>query len=391
MDRTRIEYLLGRLSAGKLNEEEMEELNQLVSGKQRADFEAHVAEMMAAEDRGAALTDNVLYDTVFEKIMQADKPARVVKASFFRRNQRWLSAAAVFLFLVGGTYLFFGHNGVKSPTASVTLKKPEKEPGRNTAILTLADNSTVDLGSNGDRVIGNQGGAQVLMKDGKLAYKQNAAGAAVAYNSITTPRGGEFFITLSDGTRLWMNASSVIRFPTAFTGATRVVELEGEAYFEVAEDKAHPFEVKMGDRSVQVLGTAFNVMAYSDEASMITTLVEGAVKVSSADRSSKILNPGQHAVIHHQAPGIEVETADVEEETAWKNGRTYFNGADVAQIMRQVSRWYNVDVRYEGEVRQLKFTCTVSRKDKLSKLLQLLEMTGTVHFSMEGNVIVVRS
>lgn len=390
MDRTSIDNLITKFRTDKLEPQDLEELNALLAGPQRAQLEEYIAAMMEQQQPDAA-KQQAGNDALFARIMAADKPAKVVKTSFVSKNQRWLGAAAVLLLLCG-TYWFIQPRQVPPPVAAASQGLPEKEPGSNKATLTLDDNSVIELDNNGNRVIGIQGRSQVSIMDGKLAYQQqNGTATAVAYNRITTPRGGEFNITLSDGTRIWLNASSAIRFPATFTGTTRTMELEGEAYFEVAEDKAHPFEVKIREKTVQVLGTQFNVMGYADEAAIVTTLVDGAVKVNAPGQQARILSPGQHAVISNPSSDIEVAEADVAEETAWKNGRTYFNGADIRQIMRQISRWYNVDVQYEGEMQQLKFTCTVSRKDKLSKLLQLLEMTGTVHFKMENNTIIVHS
>lgn len=393
MDRLRIEYLLGQFNKGRLTAAETEELNRLLAGPQRAQFEEHIAGMMAEQDVPAETGNDAAHDASFAKIMAADSPAAIIKTGFFTRRRKWLGAAAVFLLCaLTGTFFIVRRQRLQHSVAGISPQRPEKLPGRNTAILTLEDNSTVDLGNSSDKVIGPQGRSQVVMAGGRLAYLQQKTGAStVAYNRITTPRGGEFAVTLSDGTKVWLNAASALRFPTSFSGAAREVELDGEAYFEVAGDKEHPFEVKIRDKKVQVLGTQFNIMGYEDEAAIVTTLVNGSVQVSSPGQPARILVPGQHAIVNNHVPGIQVEQADVDEETAWKNGRTYFNGADIRQIMRQVSRWYNVDVQFMGEANKLKFTCTVARKDKLSKLLQLLEMTGTVRFTMEGNTIIVHS
>ena len=393
MDRLRIEYLLGQFNKSRLTAEETEELNRLLAGRQRAQFEEQIAGMMAEQDVQAETGNDAAGDASFAKIMAADNPARIIKAGVFTRRRKWLGAAAIFLLCaLTGAFFMARRQRLQDSVAGSSRQRPEKLPGRNTAILTLEDNSTVDLGNSGDKVIGPQGRSQVVMAGGRLAYLQQKTGtSAITYNRITTPRGGEFAVTLSDGTRVWLNAASVLRFPTSFTGPAREVELDGEAYFEVSEDKEHPFEVKTREKKVQVLGTQFNIMGYDDEAAIVTTLVKGSVQVVSPGQPARILVPGQHAIVNNHVPDIRVEQADVDEETAWKNGRTYFNGADIRQIMRQVSRWYNVDVQFVGEVNKLRFTCTVARKDKLSKLLQLLEMTGTVRFTMEGNTIVVHS
>jgi ferric-dicitrate binding protein FerR (iron transport regulator) len=393
MDRLRIEYLLGQFNKGRLTTEETEELNRLLTGPQREQFEGQIAGMMAEQDIQAETGNDAAHDASFAKIMAADTPATIIKAGFFTRRRKWLGAAAIFLLCaLTGTFFIIRRQRLQDSVAGISPQRPEKLPGRNTAILTLGDNSTVDLGNSGDKVIGPQGRSQVVMAGGRLAYlQQKTVTSVVAYNRITTPRGGEFAVTLSDGTRVWLNAASALRFPTSFTGPAREVELDGEAYFEVAGDKEHPFEVKIREKKVQVLGTQFNIMGYDDEAAIVTTLVKGSVQVVSPGQPSRVLVPGQHAIINNHVSDIQVEQADVDEETAWKNGRTYFNGADIRQIMRQVSRWYNVDVQFLGEVNKLRFTCTVARKDKLSKLLQLLEMTGTVRFTMEGNTIIVHS
>ncbi|MBS1567414.1 MAG: FecR domain-containing protein [Bacteroidetes bacterium] len=393
MDRIRIEYLLGQFSKGRLTEEEKEELNSLLTHQQREEFEEQIAGMIASGNLHTETEDDALDDASFAKIMAADKPVKNITTGFFARNRIWIGAAAAFLVCaLTGTFLFFRHQRRQNAPAPIARQLPEKQPGRNTAILTLADNSMVELGDGSDKIIGSQGRSQVVITGGRLAYLGQKTGAsAVAYNRVTTPRGGEFALTLSDGTRIWLNAASALRFPASFTGPAREVELDGEAYFEVAADKEHPFEVTIRGKKVQVLGTQFNVMGYDDEAAIVTTLVDGSVQVASPGQPARTLVAGQHAVIDNQQSGIQVEQADVDEETAWKNGRTYFNGADIRQIMRQVSRWYNVDVQFLGEANKLKFTCTVARKDKLSKLLQLLELTGTVRFTMQGNTIIVHS
>lgn len=391
MDQTRIKYLLKQYAAGALTGEEQQELEQLLSSPAREELAEQLALIAGQETPSASPVAEERSLETFRRIVSADKPGK--RASPWKTGWRWLSAAAVALLcLSAAAYLLLNRRQQPPAVAQTRPAMPEKQPGRHTAVLTLADNSVVELDSLGNGHIVNQGGSRVLMANGQLAYEPQAGSgtATPAFNKISTPRGGEFTITLPDGTRVWLNAASSLKFPTVFSGPKREVELTGEAYLEVAEDKAHPFEVKVRDINVAVLGTKFNIMGYEDEANIVTTLLSGSVRVTSPGNPARLLAPGQHAVIGGRDGSLQVGKADVEEELAWKNGIIYFNGANIRQIMRQVSRWYDVDVEYKGNVVNMDFTCTVSRNDKLSKLLGLLELTGAVHFSMEGNTITVQ-
>jgi ferric-dicitrate binding protein FerR (iron transport regulator) len=215
---------------------------------------------------------------------------------------------------------------------------------------------------------------------------------AAFYNTITTPRGGQYQVTLSDGTKVWLNAASSIRFPVLFTGNERKVEITGEAYFEVAKNVSKPFKVKTISSEVEVLGTHFNVNAYDDEAVAKTTLLEGLVKVSVPQTGGKLaarfLQPGQQSGITKDGRISVLNNADTEEAVAWKNGRFQFRSADLKSILRQISRWYDVDVVYKGNV-DLHFTGQLTRDDYVSKVFDKLALTGEVHFKIEGKKIIV--
>lgn len=393
MDHNRLNYLLEQFAAGTIRSGEQQELNDLLANTPREELVEQLAHQAATSAQPAYEVTDSLHAETFRHIMGADKVNRPLKTAVLRRiSRRWLSAAAVILLLgAAGTWYLINRKEKVSGLSYKRTVRPEKDPGRNTALLTLADSSVLELDSLGNGFLLTQAGTRVVVTNGQLAYLpgngQQPAGPA--YNIITTPRGGEFNLTLPDGTRVWLNAASSLRFPTAFTGPKRQVELSGEAYLEVAEDKAHPFEVQIRDMQVAVLGTQFNIMGYEDEQEIVTTLVSGSVRVSAPGSAPRLLVPGEHAILANRTGGVLVEKADVEEETAWKNGRTYFNGVNIRQIMRQVARWYDVDVQFKDNVANMDFTCTVSRKDRLSKLLALLELTGAVHFTMEGNTIIV--
>jgi len=259
-----------------------------------------------------------------------------------------------------------------------------------------------------------QGG--VTAPQGDTPGAQTAAAPAI-YNTISTPRGGQYQLVLPDGTRVWLNAASSLRFPTAFTGSDRTVSMTGEVYFEVAPDKVRPFHVQVNDMTVDVLGTHFNVMAYGDEAAVKTTLLEGSVKVKAGDQE-RLLIPGQQASLGNRAapgapqaggaqsdavqrastgnPGaprpaaekLSVQTADVQQAIAWKNGFFEFENMDLGTIMRQISRWYDVDISYETQDTAARFGGGISRKLDLPDVLRLLEVNG-VHFRLDKRTLTV--
>jgi ferric-dicitrate binding protein FerR (iron transport regulator) len=256
-------------------------------------------------------------------------------------------------------------------------------PGSTKAILTLADGSTVALDSTGNRVI-SQGGTAIRQQGGQLEYDVRGEHASLSYNMLVTPRGGQFRITLPDGSKVWLNAASSLRYPTAFINNTRTVEITGEAYFEVAPDAAKPFKVKVNDRTeILVLGTAFNVNAYTDEPTVNTTLLDGAVRIN-----TQTLTPGQQAQVNTAGAIKLVNDVDVSETVAWKNGIFSFNNADVRTVMRQIGRWYNIEINYEQAVYTTKFKGKIGRDLNLTDALEVLKKAG-VNFKVEGRTVTV--
>ena len=261
-------------------------------------------------------------------------------------------------------------------------------PGSNKAVLTLGDGSSISLDSTRLGTLVKQGNVRVVnLNTSTLAYDTGGEKVqAIVYNTLSTFRGGQYNLELSDGTKVWLNASSSILFPTVFNGKERNVTVTGETYFEVAKNASMPFKIKVKDAEVQVLGTHFNLMAYEDEGSFNTTLLEGSVKISKANKN-ELLSPGQELMIA-ETGNIKVVEADVEEVMAWKNGWFQFNAFDIEKVMRQVSRWYNVDVVYEGRVPPGHFTGSVSRTNNISQVLAILE-AGGVGFKVEGRKVIV--
>jgi ferric-dicitrate binding protein FerR (iron transport regulator) len=304
----------------------------------------------------------------------------------------WI-AAAVAVLALGFLWMFEQkkHLGFDKQAQITQSDKRQILPGFNKAILTLADGSNIDLNDARSGVLSKQGGALVgKAGNGKLVYDANAVnpGKAAAINNIlTTPRGGQYQLVLSDGTKVWLNAASSLKFPAVFTGKERNVELVGEAYFEVAKNKNMPFKVSTGKLNIEVLGTHFNVNAYQEDDAIKTTLLEGSVKLTTANNQA-MLKPGEQATFGQQQQ-INIQSINTEEAVAWKNGYFVFNNENIQGIMKKIARWYDVEVVYNGKIDENDFGGTVSRFDSVNEVLKSLELTGTVHFKLEGRRITV--
>jgi ferric-dicitrate binding protein FerR (iron transport regulator) len=275
------------------------------------------------------------------------------------------------------------HPGSKLPFNDIA-------PGGNKAILTLADGKNIVLDTASNGTLAQQGGIKVIKTGAQLNYSSGINPAEVLYNTVTTPKGGQYQLTLSDGSRVWLNAASSLHFPTAFSGKERKVELTGEGYFEVAKNKEKPFIVTANNTSIEVLGTHFNVNAYSDENSIKTTLLEGSVKVSKGNAGTLIV-PGEQARVNNFSGDITVKKdVDLDETVAWKNGKFVFQSEDIKSIMRQLERWYDVNVVYSKNVTDEEFIGSISRQVNISEILEMLEKAGSVYFEIKGRTIIVK-
>lgn len=265
-------------------------------------------------------------------------------------------------------------------------------PGSNKATLTLANGSVIVLEDEHSGTLAKQGSVQVIkLNNGQLAYKDGQGkdgGQPASFNTLSTPRGGQYQVTLPDGTVVWMNAASSLVFPTAFTGKDRTVKLKGEAYFEVAANDHQPFIVSVNNMEVRVLGTHFNVMAYEEEQVVKTTLLQGMVKVASSNKEV-LLKPGQQAKMKHSGE-MNVLPVNVEEVIAWKNGIFSFNDATIEEVMQQIARWYDAEVVYPDGVPKGLFRGEIDRTADISTVLKILEVSG-VKFTVEGHKILVRA
>lgn len=332
--------------------------------------------------------DPEISDKIWQKLEVNINQQQPLKVYPFKR---WISVAAAAIILLTAGLFFYNNKPHNYQLASRKERfKNDVAPGSNKATLTLANGAVVVLNQAKNGLLSQQGRATVnKINDGLLTYKATAAaGTAVQYNTITTPRGGQYQVVLADGTAVWLNAASSIKFPTAFTGAERDVEITGEAYFEVAKNKAKPFKVTANKVQVEVLGTHFNVNAYDDEETLKTTLLEGSVKLI-AGKSQAMLIPGQQGSFNRQAGDFKVAKADVEEAVAWKNGSFMFASENIQSVLRKVSRWYNVDIVYEESVPKKAIWGSVSKFDNVSEILKTIELTGVAHFEITGRRITV--
>jgi transmembrane sensor len=353
------------------------------------------------EETVVSATENA--DVLRVEILQAikDRINGQKKVIPFYKKKSWRLLAAASIIIVAGVLLVY-YIQPASPKNGFATKQPNPAreqspvlPGKDRATLTLADGRVIDLDSSGAGLLAQQGNTSITNKDGKIVYDpQNMQSGETIYNTISTPRGGQYQLVLPDGTKVWLNATSTLKFPVAFAGNSRTVELTGEAYFEVAtvhlrSGQKMPFKVNVANKAeVEVLGTHFNIMAYTEEEAIKTTLLEGSVKVSK-DVASVILKPGEQTSVSqssHPSQPIPVQT---EEAVSWKNGKFHFNNADIKTIMRQVARWYDVDVEYRNISSETQLGGVVSRKEDLRQLLNYFEIAGKVQFTIEGRKIIV--
>ncbi|TKC55557.1 DUF4974 domain-containing protein [Pedobacter hiemivivus] len=303
-----------------------------------------------------------------------------------------VAAAAVIIIAAG--IAFYSYNVQhKQITNQTQVAVHTIKPGGNKATLTLADGRKINLEDADNGELAEQAGIRITKaSNGSVIYNISKTisvtqGKLGAYNTIETPLGGQYQVSLPDGTNVWLNAASSLRYPIEFSGRERKVELRGEGYFEVAHNKEKPFIVVSAGQTVEVLGTHFNMNTYNDEPEARTTLLEGSVSVS--NRSNvKMLKPGQQALLTRDND-IKVSTADIDQAMAWKNGDFTFEGVPLKTIMRQVCRWYNVEVVYQGSIADVEFGGSISRTKNINEVLKVLEMTQGVHFELTGRRILV--
>jgi len=373
------------------SEEIKEVLAYFANAKNETELRSFILNSLASDNEFSAEGEsyfNKISEKAYQQITKRKSKIPLV-IPFYRKSWFKVAAAAVLLIGAFAIYKLIGISKPELPIAKVENTKQDVAPGGNKAILTLADGSTIILDTAANGKLTQQGNSNIVkLNNGQLAYNTlNEKPTEIVYNTISTPRGGQYQLTLADGSKVWLNAASSLRFPASFTGNERKVEITGEAYFEIAKNASMPFIVSANGLNVEVLGTHFNINSYADEAAITTTLLEGAVKVSKGN-ALQLLSPGQQAQVTNNGPIRVSKIIDVEEVMAWKNGSFVFNSTDIENIMRQISRWYDVDVSFDGSISKELFSGIVSRTSKLSQVLKIMERAG-VKFKIEGKRIVV--
>lgn len=374
----RIAYLLARYVNKSCSREELDELFATIGQGNDTEVPEHLLDDVWEATLPAPEID---YEGVYQQI----KPAVPVRKTIPLKK---IAIAASLLLLSGTAYWLLQHR--RNEKQALTVEQPAQQhimPAVNKAMLTLADGTTVALDSTGKQLI-QQGDVAIRQQNGQLLYASQPTDGNIHYNKLTTPRGGQFRLVLPDGTRVWLNSASMLRYPTTFSGKDRVVELEGQGYFEVAANAQQPFKVKVRDMEVLVLGTDFDVMAYGDENSVNTTLLTGSILVKEGS-TKQLLRPGQQAIVDNQDHQLTVKTADVRKVTAWKNGLFVFNNMALPAILREVARWYDVDIVYTTSPGTELYGGGIGRELQLADVLSLLEGNGFNHFRIEGRKVIV--
>ena len=391
MEKKILQQLLQKKRKGSLTDKEQEQLS---SWESSLDREEGLLELHTPEEQ------TQLQQRMWEQIEGVTHSSgKLIHINLPEKKKGWrpVAAAASVLILLGiSGYLFSLHHlhGETAKTqGSVQPLKNDVAPGGNRAVLILGNGSAIQLDSARNGLLTKQGNANITkLTSGQLAYNiLNEKPTEILFNTLTTPRGGQYQLTLPDGSRVWLNAASSIRFPSSFAGNERKVRISGEVYFEVAKDAARPFRVDVqtdaGDaEQIEVLGTHFNVNAYSEEPGVKTTLLEGSVKIKKAN-ASQMLSPGQQASLTKNGITLE-QDVNLSKVVAWKNGFFWFDHTDLQTLMRQVARWYDVDVQFEGQIPEESFTGKISRSEPLSRFMKVLELND-VHIKTEGKRITV--
>jgi ferric-dicitrate binding protein FerR (iron transport regulator) len=367
-----------------------------ISPQEHDELDAWVAESDANMRLFEELTDEKNIEKGLAEMQRADwkeSSTKLLEVAARNRKKRtsfktWL-IAALFILLAGLGWWWLGkNNNSQEKPALAANNREDKAPGGSKALLTLADGKTIVLDGRQDGKVAIEGNVQVVMADSSLLYttlSKAGVAEAVVYNTLSTPKGGSYALVLADGTKVWLNAASSIHFPTAFTQKERRVDIEGEAYFEVAplkkEGEKQPFVVAVNGIEVEVLGTHFNVNAYTEEENSTVVLLEGAVRVKKG-AALRMLEPGEQASVDKNNDAILITKVDAAEAIGWKDGLFVFTDADIGTVSRQLERWYDVTVEVKEPITE-HFNATLPRTLPLLKVTSLLEKMGLVHFTLE--------
>lgn len=401
---SRLEYLYERCINASATPEEQQEFVGLMQLPENETLGRQLLSRAFREPKETTDVTGETAATILQAIFFADNPKRETIAPpkgpvafsgqpggkiYLLKGLRMAgAAAAAVLLLAGGLYWYTHKGGALSPVADNGEMKFDAPPGHAGAILTLADGKRITLDSARNGTLLQQGNARLFKQGGALKYKETDGSPALAlYNTITTPRGRQYQLVLSDGTSVWLNAASSIRFPAVFHGKERRVAVTGEAYFEVAPDKSKPFIVTADNTEITVLGTHFDVMDYEDEKDIRTTLLEGSVQM--ANRSEQVLLvPGRQGSLKKETGELSDQPVDADQLVAWTKGQLALGSSDLPALMRQISRWYDVDINFQGSVPDLRIGGLIDRNVNLSTVLGFLQDQG-LHYTTEGKTITI--
>lgn len=382
MNQNRLSYLTKKLKEGTATEEEILELETFYNQFEKK--QGYTGYLDTAQKNAYK---ELIFNRIYTEIHQDRK--NVIFMSRKRLITR-LSIAASILLFIGIAFYTYDTKNDTVPTEKANVVAKHADLNKSKAVLTLANGQKIILTDAEIGVLSNENGIFISKTaDGELVYiNNNQALQQESINQIDIPKGENYQIKLPDGTKVWLNAASSLRYPSAFIGKERQVELSGEAYFEVAKNKDKPFKVKTSNQTIEVLGTHFNVNSYPDENWTRTTLLEGSVKVNRKEKSI-ILKPGEQALTATQNTNIQTSVVDTEEVLAWKSGYFLFENADIKYIMRHLARWYDIEIEYSEEITKQKFGGAFQQSASLEELLGFLKSYGDVNFKVQGRKVIV--
>lgn len=389
MLQNRLEFLLERYGNNQLTPSEMSELQHYIqSSGSGDDFEQAADTLFRNSESHRLPEDTAAYNALIREVIKTDLPRKTAAPVKVLWPKRVAAAAAVVLVALAA-WKWLAVNSTHNKQKEIS-QISDIAPGKDGAVLTLADGRQLLLDSAGNGVVATQNGTTVMLANGQLSYNTSGDKAAeLVYNTMTTPKGRQFKLVLPDGSLVWLNAASAIRFPTQFTGKEREVQLTGEAYFEIAANARQPFVVVSGSQQTLVLGTAFNINAYNNESSIKTTLLQGSIQISRQANNVKdnqqkvLLIPGQQSQLSGQQLQV-VKNADISKVMAWKNGLFNFEGASLQEVMKQIERWYDIEVVYENGIPDISFFGKMGKDITLLQLLEALKSSG-INYKIEND------
>ncbi|MBE8714342.1 FecR family protein [Sphingobacterium hungaricum] len=393
MNKEKLKALINQFQNHTISDQDLYLLKHYLKNNPSDEFLLEIVDELGADSQEIEISSS---DQIFQNILSNKEVQQVIapQKNTKHRLVYWLSAAAACLLFFSTIGFYFMKNQSSQELADLSLSKTEIIPGGSKAKVVLDDGTIIDLETlKNDTVIYLDGYAIQKDIDGVLSYQLDPQlkDQQIVYNTIITPKAGEYHLVLPDGTKIWVNSSSELKYPLNFDKESREVELKGEAYFDVSKIQSQqhhvPFIVNTGSQKLEVLGTIFNIQSKNNK--IRTTLVEGSVRLTYADGKKFVLKPNQQAIYEEQKNNIDIIAIDPFYITAWKNGSFAFDNASIHEVMDILSAWYDVEIDYLSKVDDIHFTGTVSKYEQIDKVLDAIEMTGSIRFKIDGRRILV--